>query len=186
MADDQSQVKSLVGPELQSLPLQTIITAAMTGIVTAQTLSSKNTADFLSKATGTITFDASINDAADPTKPAKQVKLTVPTLAVVPIPSIRVDSATIHFNFEIKEILTSSRETDVSAKLDAETSGLLKSIVNASLSGSVAHKSSTESSLNRSGTLDITINLSEPPMPEGLAKVLSILAGSIEIKPVQP
>lgn len=182
--NDQSQVQSLIGPELQSLPLQTIITAAMNGIVTAQTLSSQSTADFISNVKGSVTFDAAINDA-DPTKPSKKVTVTVPTLAVVPVPSIRCDSATIHFNFEIKEVLTSSKETTASANLNVEAKGLLKAILNASLSGSVAHKSSTENTLNRSGMLDITIHLSEPPMPEGLAKVLSILANSIEITPKQ-
>ncbi len=35
--------------------------------------------------------------------------------------------------------------------------------------------------MNRSGTLEITVHASEAPMPEGLAKVLGLLANAIEV-----
>jgi len=168
----------LVGPELQALPLQLIISSAMNGIVSAQAISAKTTSDFLQNTKGDVTFSATMDDGGVP----KNMSITVPELAVVPVPSLRVDSATIHFNFEIKQFSTVSKSTDFNANLNVGTKGWLSNLVSASLSGSVAHKNTSENTINRSGMLDITIHLSEPPLPEGLNKVLSLLSNAIVVK----
>lgn len=172
MADNS---QALVGPELQALPLQLIITGAMNGIVSAQAISAKTTSDFLQSTKGDITFSAKMDNGGV----VKDMNITVPQIAVVPIPSLRVDSATIHFNFEIKQFSTVTNSTDFNANLNVGTTGWLKNLVSASLSGSVTHKNSSENTVNRSGMLDITIHLSEPPIPEGLSKVLNLLSNSI-------
>lgn len=181
MPDNQkTQPQSLIGPEFQSLPLPMILSAAMNGITSAQIMSARNTSDFLANIRNNqVNFAATLTDPNN--NQPRNVQITVPELAVVPIPSIRVQSATIHFNFEIKEIVTEQDENDASANLTAGSSGWLSSVVNANISGSITHKSSSENTLNRSGLLDITINLSEPPMPEGLSKVLSILSNAIQV-----
>lgn len=63
--------------------------------------------------------------------------------------------------------------------LNAGTGATLSPWVSATLKGNVTSKATSDSSLNRSGTLDITIEASEAPMPEGLAKILSLLSNSI-------
>ncbi len=177
---NDNTAKSLVGPELQSLPLPMIISAAMNGIVSAQAISAKTTADFLKSTSGQVEFSAELanGDGGAP----KKVSISVPELAVVPVPSLRVDSATIHFNFEIKEFVSETKSNDANGSLTAGTTGFLKSIVSANISGSISHKNSSESTMNRSGMLDITIHLSEPPLPEGLSKVLSLLSNAVIVK----
>jgi hypothetical protein len=48
--------------------------------------------------------------------------------------------------------------------------------VQATLKGSVSSSSSSEATTNRSGTLDITVRASEAPIPEGLARLLTLLS----------
>jgi len=67
--------------------------------------------------------------------------------------------------------------------LEAKTGALVSPWVSATLKGSVSSKSSEESMMNRSGVLEITIHASESLMPEGLAKILGILANSIHSTP---
>lgn len=174
--------QALVGPELQALPLQLIITGAMNGIVSAQAISAKTTSDFLQNTQGNVSFSAKMDNGGV----VKDMNITVPKIAIVPIPSLRVDSATIHFNFEIKQFSTVTSSTDFSANLNVGTTGWLSKVVSASLSGSVTHKNSAENTTNRSGMLDITIHLSEPPLPEGLSKVLSLLSNSILVTEAAP
>jgi hypothetical protein len=54
------------------------------------------------------------------------------------------------------------------------------------LKGSVTSRSSTESTTNRSGHLEITLHASEAPMPEGLARILSLLAHAVPDAPTLP
>lgn len=63
--------------------------------------------------------------------------------------------------------------------LEAGTTGLLANFVKASLKGNVSSQSSSESVMNRSGVLEITLHASEAPIPEGLARILNLLAKTI-------
>ncbi len=170
---------STIGPELQSLPLQLLISGAMNGIVSAQAISAKTTADFLKETNENLNFSTTMKVGDE----VKNVTISVPELAVVPIPSLRVDSATIHFNFEIKEFSTVTKSTNISANMNVGTTGWLKNLVSASISGNVTHSNSSQSTVNRSGLLDITIHLSEPALPEGLSKVLNLMSNAIIVTP---
>ena len=63
--------------------------------------------------------------------------------------------------------------------LEAGTTGILASFVKASLKGNVSSQSSSESVMNRSGVLEITVHASEAPIPEGLARILNLLSKTI-------
>ncbi len=168
---------TLIGPELQSLPLQQIIGAAMNGITSAQAISAKTTLEFLKQTTGSVNFSADV--AGDTPGSTKKINVSVPELAVSPIPNLMVDSAEIHFNFEIKQFSTQSSSTDASGTLSLSPTGVLSNFISASLNGSVTHKSTSENTTNRSGMLDIDIKLSQQPIPSGLATVLSIMNSAI-------
>ncbi|MEK7871726.1 MAG: DUF2589 domain-containing protein, partial [Nitrospirota bacterium] len=64
-----------------------------------------------------------------------------------------------------------------------QSGAMLSPWVSASLKGSVSSKSAEESTMNRSGSLEITMHASESPMPEGLAKILNLLSNSIQSLP---
>jgi hypothetical protein len=171
----------LPAAEFQSLPLEFIIASPLTGAVKAQALMAEATRKFIETF---IAQDASFSirsKNADGKETSTDVK--VPLLSIVPVPHLRIDSLTVNFKYEIAQISAEKSSLDKSVELEAATAGVLSNFVKASLKGSVASRSSTESTMNRSGSLEITLHASEAPVPEGLARVLSLLAHSVEVPP---
>src|SRR5262249_6100306 len=111
----------------------------------------------------------------------KSSTVTAPLLSMVPVPHLRIDSLTVHFIYEITQTVRDTQQTDKTVSLDVGTAGLLSNWVKASLKGSVGSKSSHESTLNRSGQLEITLHASEAPIPEGLNRLLSLLASTVPL-----
>ena len=111
----------------------------------------------------------------------KQVHIEAPLLSVLPVPNIRIDSMSINFRYEIKHTIRKEKETKGDIDLKAGAKGLLSSLLDVSLSGSVSSRSATESESNRSGTLEISLQASEAEMPEGLRKILNLLSNTITI-----
>jgi hypothetical protein len=167
--------------EFQSLPLEFIISAPLLGVIKAQAVAAKATLDFIEAFKAqTVDFETSSIASAKGGKTSEQ-KITVkaPLLAMVPVPHMRIDSFTTHFKYEISQVVTEKKALDMGVSLEAGTTGILANFVKASLKGSVSSQSSTESVMNRSGVLEITLHASEDVIPEGLARVLNLLAKSI-------
>ncbi|MDX9854843.1 MAG: DUF2589 domain-containing protein, partial [Tenuifilaceae bacterium] len=130
----------------------------------------------------TVDFEAMQSVGTGDTTTIKKVSVSAPLLAMVPIPHLRIDSLTTHFKYEISSVAKSSEDTSKGVNMNVETGSALSLWAKGSITGSVSSKSSSESVMNRSGVLEITVNASEAPMPEGLAKILGILANSITVQ----
>jgi len=104
-------------------------------------------------------------------------------LSIVPIPHLRIDSITTHFKYEISSIHKEKEGTNKEASATISSGKALSPWVKASFTGSLSSNSSSESVMNRSGVLEITVNASEAPMPEGLAKIHGILSKAIAVEP---
>jgi hypothetical protein len=177
----------LPAAEFQALPLEFIISAPLNGAVKAQAIAADNLRAFLEAFKDkTVEFktSASQTTGATPSNGAgQQLSVSVPLLAVVPVPYLRIDSLTASFKYEISQIVMDKSQTEKGVDLDAGTAGFLSNFVRATVKGSVSSKSSSESTLNRSGSLEITVHASEAPIPEGLARVLSLLAHAVPPPP---
>ena len=166
----------LPAAEFQSLPLEFVIAAPLAGAVKAQALAAQNTKDFIDAFKDqTVELDASSQIAGD----TSSVKVKVPLLALVPIPHLRIDSLTVNFKYEISQISVDKKELERELAGEVGTTGLLSNFVKASFKGAVTSKSSSESTSNRAGSLEITVHASEGEMPEGLKRVLSLLAHAV-------
>lgn len=170
--------------EFQALPLEYFISAPLTAAVKAQAVAAHTTLEFVSglmdpKTKKPQTTDFSVSVTGADGKP-KQVTIRAPLLSLVPIPHVRIDSMTIHFKYEISQTWRSQEAHEKGVEFGAETGKLLSPWVKATLKGSVSSKSSEEATANRSGVLEITVHASEAAMPEGLAKILTVLSRSIE------
>ncbi|MCX7987018.1 MAG: DUF2589 domain-containing protein [Bacteroidales bacterium] len=166
--------------EFQALPLEYIIAAPLLGVIKAQAAAAAATQAYIQslidKDKGKpITVDLKLQVKKDNTQ--KEVEINAPLLSLVPVPHIRIDSFTTHFKYEISQVTKLSKELT----LDAEGSAnIVKNpIINFSLKGTVASKSSEESVMNRSGMLEITVHASEAPIPEGLSRLLNVLAKAL-------
>ena len=106
--------------------------------------------------------------------------LTVPLLAIINIPSLSVKKVIIDFEMEVKQ------QTQHKSKLAANTTLSVKSSfwspVSASITGSVSTSKETTRKTDNSAKYSVHIEASDDGPPEGLAKVLNILAGLIHEK----
>lgn len=166
--------------EFQSLPLEFIISAPLLGVIKAQAIAAQATLDFINTfKTQTVEFENVTTATTDGNASVQNVTVKAPLLAMTPIPHIRIDSFTTHFKYEISQVVSEKKSLDMGISLEAGTTGLLANFVKASLKGNVSSQSSSESVMNRSGVLEITLHASEAPIPEGLARILNLLAKTI-------
>jgi hypothetical protein len=126
------------------------------------------------------TVDFSFSYTADGKSQTTQI--SAPLLSMIPVPHLRIDSLTVHFTYEITQTVRDTSQTDRDVSLEAGTAGVLSHWVKASLKGNVSSRSASESSLNRSGQMEITLHASEAPMPEGLSRLLSLLSSTVPVR----
>lgn len=174
--------KSLIGAEFQALPLEYIVSAPLIAAVKAQRVAAETTKQFVESLIGTdgtpTTVDFKVNQKNG--DDSNQITVNAPLLAMVPVPHLRIDSLTTRFTFEISQTHRDTKETSKSIDTSVSSGKALSPWVSASVKGSISSKSANESSTNRSGQLDITVQASESEVPEGLARVLSLMTSAIQ------
>jgi hypothetical protein len=171
--------------EFQALPLDSIIAAPLKGAIQAQAMAAATTKAFIDSLIDkdgnpvTVNFKIARSSSNAAGNAVAEASIQAPLLAMVPVPHLRIDSITTHFKYEIT--LAEKKENEFDWGIDANigTTGLLSKFISVSLKGSVSSKSREESTMNRSGMLEITVHASESPMPEGLSRILNLLASSI-------
>lgn len=116
----------------------------------------------------------STND--DGTSNLESLNVDVPLLAIVPIPNLQIDEVNVIFDMEVKESEKSEKALDLGASL----SGSAKfGPVKVNITGSVsAHESNTRSSDN-SAKYHVDVRATNHGTPEGLARVLDMIAAGI-------
>lgn len=191
--------------DFQALPLEMLVATPLVATVKAQAAAAQATLEFIKGLTNTVAaqggnpsdvrtpqtvvFDLQYQETEAPTQPGqaakttdKHVRLDVPLLSIVAVPHLRIDSMTSHFKYEISQVIAD--KDSVSKGVDLSAGFTWLPFVQASLKGNLASQSSQESTTNRSGVLEITIHASEAPIPEGLARLLSLFAKMSEPKAV--
>lgn len=108
-------------------------------------------------------------------------KLTVPLLAIVPIPYIRINDMTIDFEFQIKDVDTHESTTEKKVSMKAKAGGWFYKV---SVKGSYSNRTVNKRETDRRTTLKITVNAVQDQMPEGLGRVLDILNESTKVVPI--
>ena len=104
------------------------------------------------------------------------MKVDVPLLAITPIPNLQVDEVNILFDMEVKESMKSESATDLSA---SATGSLNLGIFKVSISGSVSSHSSNTRSSDNSAKYHVDVRATNHGTPEGLARVLDMMAASV-------
>jgi hypothetical protein len=114
----------------------------------------------------------------------KNFNLTVPILAILPIPYLRIDEMTIDFTAKLNDMIESSDETksatDVSGSFSARW-GWGRASLRASYSSS--HNSSSKSTSTAEYTMNVKVRAVQAEVPGGLAKILDIMEAVITEKP---
>jgi hypothetical protein len=103
----------------------------------------------------------------------KEVNIRIPLLAMLPIPSLRIEHAIINFNVKLNSVETSS----VSDKLgiNAEVKGGWGP-VSFKVSASYQRQTSTGVKVEKEYALNINVKAVQDEIPAGLEKILGMLA----------
>ena len=120
---------------------------------------------------------------ADDAGATEKVQLEVPLLAVVKVPSLAINKVDISFDMEVKNSEQSRDERTEEGKFSAEAKlgwGPFSAKVN--VSGSVtSHKENTRST-DQSAKYHVEVHAVDDGMPEGLARVMDLIAQSVAPK----
>mgnify|MGYP003573987948 CR=1 FL=1 len=200
-----------IADQFKGLPMDTLIGGPLKAAVSANVMMAQSTADFIN----TVGFDQVPVDPKDPTKgmqagksrtaqfqfqrpgvsssgarTIEQVKMEVPLLAIVPIPNLQVDTVDVVFDMEVKSSTSSKSSSDKSGKFGTSVqAGWGPFSASISVSGSCsAHKENTRSSDN-SAKYHVQVTAKNHGIPEGLARVLDIMADAakpLDVKSYKP
>lgn len=173
-----------VAEQFAGLDMKSLIGGPLTAAADASILLARSTADFIND----VGFDAngkvrtaafgyerrSAND--DGTSNLEEMKVAVPMLAIVPIPNLQIDEVNVLFDMEVKQSEKSEKSTDLGASL----SGSAKfGPVKVSITGSVSSHSSNTRSSDNSAKYHVDVKATNHGMPEGLSRVLDMMAACI-------
>lgn len=173
-----------IAEQFAGLRMDQLIGGPLSAAADASTLLANSTADFINKVgfnqngkVRTVSFSyhsRSVND--DGTSNLDTMKVDVPMLAIVPIPNLQIDEVNILFDMEVKQSECEEKSMDLGANLSATMNfGFVKVNVTGSVS---AHSSNTRSSDN-SAKYHVDVRATNHGIPEGLARVLDMMAVNI-------
>jgi hypothetical protein len=172
-----------IGAQFAGLDMGNLIGGPLTAAANASVTLARSTADFINtvgfnadKSARTMLFKFEKSDADPLGNPVRnEMSLQIPLLAIVPIPNLQIDEVNIIFDMEVKESEKSESSLDAGGSFSASAGwGPLK----VSISGSVSvHESNTRSTDN-SAKYHVDVRAANHGTPEGLARVLDIIAAS--------
>ena len=193
--------------ELQQIPFSHLIGAPLKAAVEAQAMAAQSTIEFIHKvgfkepATGptdlvfadpaadadageirTVTFSYEKKDENDD---LKKYSLTVPFLAITPIPYIRIDEMTIDFNAKLTDAVTRNTSSDftLGTEIKASYAAFWSPVkVDARVSATYNQKSSTTEHQQREYSMQIHVRAVQDEMPAGLSRMLDMLEQAIQEK----
>ena len=173
-----------IAEQIAGLQMDQLIGGPLSAAADASTLLANSTANFINR----VGFDAKgkVRNVAfgyqkrtpneDGTSTLDEMKVSVPMLAIVPIPNLQIDEVNILFDMEVKQSERQESSTDLSATMNASTNfGIVKVNVTGSVS---SHQSNTRSSDN-SAKYHVDVRATNHGIPEGLARVLDMMAANV-------
>ncbi len=174
-----------IGGQFAGLPIDMLIGAPLTAAAKASMLMAKTTADFIDyvgfdekgklRTAAFMYHKRTMND--DGTSSLDELKVEVPMLAISPIPNLQVDEVNILFDMEVKQSERDNSERSASANASVSKKGWIGPSV--SVSGSVSAHSTHTRSTDNSAKYHVDVRATNHGTPEGLARVLDMLAANV-------
>lgn len=194
--------------ELQQIPFSHLIGSPLKAAVEAQALAAQSTIEFIHKVgfkeptaggTDLVFADPTADSDAgelrsvtfsykkkDENETEKDYSLTVPFLAITPIPYIRIDEMTIDFNAKLTDAVSRNTSSDftLGTEIKASYSAFWSPVkVDARVSATFNHKSSTTEHSQREYSMQIHVRAVQDEMPSGMSRMLDMLEQAIKEKP---
>ena len=172
--------------ELNNIDFRKMVGGPLQAAVDAQVASSLATVDFINKVGFTeaqnggarelvmVDFTHKRRDLdAEGKVVEKDVALRVPLLAMLPIPSLRIEHVVIDFNVKLNSV--ESRETSDQLGVNKEVKGGWGP-VSFKVSASYQRKTATGIEVKREYALNVNVRAVQDEIPAGLEKILGLLA----------
>ncbi|MFZ1677113.1 MAG: DUF2589 domain-containing protein [Saprospiraceae bacterium] len=173
--------------ELNNIDFRKMIGGPLQAVVDAQVAASLATINFINEVGFTkptdpatprelvmVDFTHTRKDVkADGTADDKVINIKIPLLAMLPIPSLRIEHVIIDFNVKLNSVETSTVSTDIG--VNAEVKGGWGP-VSFKVSASYQRKSTTGVEVKKEYALNINVKAVQDEIPAGLEKILNMLA----------
>lgn len=172
--------------ELNNIDFRKMIGGPLQAAVDAQVASSLATVDFINKVGFTAPDDQGQRELvmvdfthkrkdvdAEGTPVEKEIFIKVPLLAMLPIPSLRIEHVIIDFNVKLNSVESSS--TSDSLGVNAEVKGGWGP-VSFKVSASYQRKTATNVEVKKEYSLNVNVKAVQDEIPAGLEKILGMLA----------
>lgn len=171
--------------ELNNIPFRAMIGGPLQAAVDAQVASSLATIDFINRVGFTdpaagerqlvmVDFSHTRQDVdAAGNEVSKKVALRVPLLAMLPIPSLRIEHVIIDFNAKLNSVETSTISDQVGVQAEAKAGW---GPVSFKVSASYQRKSTTGVEVKKEYALQVNVKAVQDEIPAGLEKILGALA----------
>jgi len=169
--------------EIGSIDFAKLIGGPLNACVTAQTNASVATANFI-KEVGfkeggkdlvmvdfTHNREVPAEDGSGSTT-SKEVKLTVPLISILNIPSLRIENITIDFNVKLNSTYSKNINSSIGVNANAKAGW---GPVKMSVSASYRRSSSTGVKVEKEYSMNVKVLATNDEMPAGLEKVLGML-----------
>lgn len=172
---------------LQGIPFSAIIGGPLQAAIEAQSMAAQSTVNFIEtvgfQPTGPNGTPQIVQVVFSYQQGSQMMNLSVPLLAIVPIPYIAVTNITIDFTANINaassSVASQSSDSQTSASGSVGYSGWgLTANFNASYSAKQSSTASQSSKYSVEYTLTIHVEAEQEDMPVGLQQILNILANS--------
>lgn len=171
-----------IAEQFAGLQMDQLIGAPLCAAVDANLQLVESTADFIRNVgfddagnVRTVAFGYQrFSDNRDGTGNLEELQVNIPLLAVVPVPNLQVDEVNLLFDIEVKQ----SERREASMELGASASGKL-GVLKVGITGNIsAHQNNTRSTDN-SAKYHLDIRAANHGTPEGLARVLDMIAANM-------
>ncbi len=171
--------------ELNNIDFRKMIGGPLQACVDAQVASSLATVSFIKEvafkkdAQGVPTqelvmadFSYKKTDGAPGAQPVT-TEVKVPLIAMLPIPSLRIEYAEVNFNVKLNSVETSNTSTAINVGLEAKAGW---GPVSLKVTASVQRNTSTGVKVEKEYSLNVKVRAVQDEMPAGLEKVLNLLS----------
>ena len=186
-------ISQRVNETLQGIPFDNLIGGPLNACVRAQGDAAQTTLNFINSVGLTTNEDgtkSAIYVQFQFIQNGRKVTMSVPLLAIVPIPYICINTIDINFKCKVEgversEFTDSFSYENKSEKTEDKKTNLWIYKKTSNLKTSVSTKRDSVSTRNSTfsveSTIDVAVHASQDSMPAGLAKVLELIGNSIDV-----
>ena len=173
-----------IAEQFSGLKMDQLIGGPLTAAADASILLANSTAEFIER----VGFDSEGNARTasfgyqkntvneDGTTSLDELKVAVPLLAIVPIPNLQIDEVNVIFDMEVKQSEKSQSNVDTSTTVNGR-SGFC--FVKVNITGNVSTHNENTRSTDNSAKYHVDVRATNHGMPEGLARVLDMMAANV-------